>query len=185
MSLRLRLTILYSAITAGILLLFGLLVFLLVSMRMSHQIDQNLADAYDELVKDFQVGPNGTIIEGVMPQPDLASNIIFQVWDQRGRISFYSPSLGMIRKPLDATGFQFQYIHLSRFVCGLGTLTCTDHSFGSRRTPHRKAASRGQYEPGGLYPPGNGQYPHLPGGHIDHHCGDHLMDCYRESTGSH
>src|SRR5512140_75239 len=105
MSLRLRLTILYSAITAGILLIFGLLAFLLVSMRMTRQVDQSLANAYAELVRDFQVGPNGTITEGVMPQPDLASNIIYQVWDQRGRISFYSPSLGMIKKPLDAIGF--------------------------------------------------------------------------------
>lgn len=105
MSLRLRLTILYSAITTGLLLLFGLLVFFLVSMQMSRQVDQSLADGYSELVKDFQVGPNGTIVESVMPQPDLASNIIYQVWDQRGRISFYSPSLGMVKKPLDAIGF--------------------------------------------------------------------------------
>ena len=106
MSLRLRLTILYSALTAGVLVLFGLMAFLLITMRMHRQVDQSLADAYKTLVKDFQVGPNGTIVQEVMPQPDLASNIVYQVWDQHGRISYSSPSLGMIKKPLDAAGFQ-------------------------------------------------------------------------------
>ena len=106
MSLRLRLTILYSALTAGVLVLFGLMAFLLITMRMHRQVDQSLADAYKTLVKDFQVGPNGTIVQEVMPQPDLASNIVYQIWDQHGRISYSSPSLGMIKKPLDAAGFQ-------------------------------------------------------------------------------
>ncbi len=106
MSLRLRLTILYSAITAGVLLLFGLLAFFLVSMSLGRQVDQNLARAYSVLVNDFHVGPDGAIIQDVIPQPDLAANVVFQVWDQHGRLSFYSPSLNMVKKPLDSTGFQ-------------------------------------------------------------------------------
>jgi len=106
MSLRLRLTILYSALTAGILLLFGLLAFLFISIRLNRQIDQTLAKSYADLIQDFQIGPNGTITQDVMPQPDLSSNIIYQVWDQHGRISYYSPNLRMIKNPLDSAGFQ-------------------------------------------------------------------------------
>ncbi len=106
MSLRLRLTILYSAITAGILLLFGLLAFFLVSMSLGRQVDQNLARAYSVLVKDFHIGPNGAIIQDVMPQPDLAADVVFQVWDQHGRLSYFSPSLTIVKKPLDSIGFQ-------------------------------------------------------------------------------
>ena len=75
-------------------------------MRLSRQVDQNLAKAYTNLIKDFEVGQNGTIIQDVVPQPELASNIVYQVWDQHGRISAYSPNLGMVKKPLDSEGFQ-------------------------------------------------------------------------------
>ena len=106
MSLRLRLTILYSAFTAGILLLFGLLAFFLVSINLSRQVDQNLSQAYNDLVKDFTVGTDGTIIQTVVPQPTLGSSYIYQLWDLHGRIGLSSPSMAMVKKPLDSVGFQ-------------------------------------------------------------------------------
>ncbi len=106
MSLRLRLTILYSAITAGVLLLFGLFAYLLVSIRLSRQIDQTLSQAYVELIQDFAVGSNGTIVQDVLPEPDLGATLVYQVWDLHGRISYYSPNLRMVTAPLDPIGLQ-------------------------------------------------------------------------------
>ncbi len=119
MSLRLRLTIQYSAITAGILLLFGLLAYSLVSIRLSRQIDQSLSRAYINLIRDFVVGPNGTIVQGVIPEPNLGGEVVYQVWDLHGRISYYSPSLRMFTAPLDPIGLQ---AHGSVYRDAQGTL---------------------------------------------------------------
>ena len=106
MSLRLRLTILYSALTGGILLIFGVLVFFLVNVQLVRQIDDSLVQTYTDLLKDWRVGPSGGITPGVMPELNLTTNINYQVWDHGGRLSFSSPNLGMLNKPLDSFGFQ-------------------------------------------------------------------------------
>jgi two-component system, OmpR family, sensor kinase len=106
MSLRLRLTILYSALTGGILLIFGVLVYFLVNVQLVRQIDDSLVLTYTDLLKDWRVGPNGEITPGVLPELNLTTNINYQVWNHRGRLSFSSPNLGMINKPLDSVGFQ-------------------------------------------------------------------------------
>ena len=106
MSLRLRLTILYSALTGGILLIFGVLVFFLVNVQIGRQIDNSLIQTYADLLKDWRVGPAGLILPSVMPETNLITNISYQVWDQHGRLNFSSPNLRMVKQPLDSVGFQ-------------------------------------------------------------------------------
>ncbi len=104
MSLRLRLTILYSSLTGGILLLFGVLVFFLVNLLLVTQIDDTLVQTYSVLLKDWRVGASGEIVPGVMTEPSLTTNISYQVWDQQGHLIFSSPNLGVFNKPLDPVG---------------------------------------------------------------------------------
>jgi two-component system, OmpR family, sensor kinase len=106
MSLRLRLTILYSVLTGGILLIFGVLVFFLVNVLLVTQIDNTIIQTYTNLLKDWRVGTSGGITPGVMSELNLTANISYQVWDQHGRLSFSSPNLGVFNKPLDPVGFQ-------------------------------------------------------------------------------
>jgi two-component system, OmpR family, sensor kinase len=106
MSLRFRLTILYSALTGGILLIFGVLVFFLVNVLLITQIDTTIVQTYSDLIKSWRVGPNGSITPGVMNELNLTANISYQVWDQRGRLSFSSPNLGHFSQPLDPVGYQ-------------------------------------------------------------------------------
>jgi signal transduction histidine kinase len=106
MSLRLRLTILYSALTGGILLIFGVLVLFLVNVLLVTQIDDTLIQTYTDLLKDWHVGPDGKVTRGVMSELNLIANISYQVWDQRGQLNFSSPNLGTFSKSLDPTGFQ-------------------------------------------------------------------------------
>ncbi len=87
------------------MLVFGVLVYFLVNNQIGRQIDQGLAQAYTDLVKDWRIGPDGVIIQDVMPDPDLAKNINYQVWDQRGRWIFSSPNLRLFKRPLDSVGF--------------------------------------------------------------------------------
>jgi two-component system, OmpR family, sensor kinase len=106
MSLRSRLTILYSALTGGILLLFGVLVYFLVNVLLVTQIDNALIQTYSDLLKDWRIGASGGITPGIMTELTLSTNMSYQVWDQHGRLSFSSPNLGVFSKPLDPIGFQ-------------------------------------------------------------------------------
>jgi two-component system OmpR family sensor kinase len=106
MSLRLRLTILYSALTGGILLIFGVLVYFLVNVILVTQIDNALIQTYTGLTKEWRVGASGSITPGVMTELTLTTNMSYQVWDQHGRLSFSSPNLGVFSKPLDPIGYQ-------------------------------------------------------------------------------
>ena len=105
MSLRLRLTILYSALTGGILLIFGVLVFFLVNVLLVTQIDDTVIQTYQDLLKDWRVGTNGTITQGVLADQNLTPNISYQVWDHQGHLNFSSPNLAFFSKPLDPDGF--------------------------------------------------------------------------------
>ena len=59
MSLRLRLTILYSAITGGILLIFGMLLYSLVNILLVAQVDSTLSQTANDLLVGWRVGPTG------------------------------------------------------------------------------------------------------------------------------
>ena len=50
MSLRARLTLLYSSLVGGILLLFGIIVYQFVSIILVDQIDKTLAQTANELI---------------------------------------------------------------------------------------------------------------------------------------
>jgi heavy metal sensor kinase len=106
MSLRLRLTILYSALTGGILLVFGVLIFFLVNVLLITQIDNTLIQAYTDLLKDWRVGPSGEINQGSLPDLNVATNVSYQVWNRRGQLSFFSPNLVMVSEPLDSIGYE-------------------------------------------------------------------------------
>jgi len=106
MSLRFRLTILYSALTGGILLIFGVLVYFLVNVLLVTQIDNGILQTYADLLKDWRVGASGSITPGIVTEPTLTTNMSYQVWDQNGRLNFSSPNLGAFSKPLDPIGYQ-------------------------------------------------------------------------------
>jgi two-component system OmpR family sensor kinase len=106
MSLRLRLTILYSALTGGILLVFGALIYFLVNVLLVTQIDDTLIQTYTDLLKDWRIGSRGEINQGSLPNLDVPTNVSYQVWNRRGQLSFSSPNLVMVSEPLDSIGYE-------------------------------------------------------------------------------
>ena len=106
MSLRLRLTILYSALSGGVLLIFGVAVFFLVNVVLITQIDNILVQTYTGLLKDWRVGSDGEITRSAVSEFNLAPSVSYQVWDQHGRLDFSSPNLGIFSQALDPVGFQ-------------------------------------------------------------------------------
>jgi two-component system OmpR family sensor kinase len=108
MSLRLRLTILYSALTGGILLIFGVLLYSLVNILLVAQVDTTLFQTADDLLLGWRVGPAGELSQETLPKLNLTSFVYYQIWDNNGRLHSSSPGLGQINQPFDPVGYQLK-----------------------------------------------------------------------------
>ena len=108
MSLRLRLTILYSALTGGILLIFGVLLYSLVNLLLVTQVDTTLNQTANDLLLGWRVGPAGELSQETLPKLNLTSFVYYQIWDTNGRLHSSSPGLGQISQPFDPVGYQMK-----------------------------------------------------------------------------
>jgi heavy metal sensor kinase len=108
MSLRLRLTILYSALTGGILLIFGILLYSLVNILLVTQVDTTLVQTANDLLLGWRVGPAGELSQETLPKLNLTSFVYYQIWDNNGRLHSSSPGLGQINQPFDPIGYQLK-----------------------------------------------------------------------------
>ena len=103
MSLRLRLTLLYSTLVAGILLLFGAMVYILVNIFLLNQVDNTLSRVYQDVVMLTHVNSMGEIDSLSAPSLDITTNAYVQIWGRDGRLKSSSTN---IREPLDPAGLQ-------------------------------------------------------------------------------
>ena len=106
MSLRLRLTLLYSTFMGGILLIFGMAVFILVNVILLNQVDTMLADVVRDITQVTKVNSVGELNIISLPPLDMTSNAFVQVWGMDGKIVSTSPSIGTLTQPLDPINLQ-------------------------------------------------------------------------------
>ena len=106
MSLRLRLTYLYSTFMGGILLIFGAAVYLLVNIILLNQVDTMLAGVARDITSVTKVNSVGELSLVNLPPLDMTSSAYVQVWGLNGKIVAASPSIGTLAKPLDAVGIE-------------------------------------------------------------------------------
>lgn len=92
MSLRTRLTILYTSLVGGILLLFGLTVYQTVSAILMEQIDRTLAVAYQAVLELYNEGPAGEVGFRQSETFNPPSNVVIQLWDRNGQLKDYWPN---------------------------------------------------------------------------------------------
>jgi len=101
MSLRLRLTLLYSTFMGGILLIFGAAVFILVNVILLNQVDSMLASVVRDITQVTKVNSVGELNVISLPPLDMTSNAYVQVWGRDGKLVSTSPSIGTLTEPLD------------------------------------------------------------------------------------
>jgi two-component system OmpR family sensor kinase len=101
MSLRSRLTLLYSSLVMGILLVFGSAVYVLVSILLINHIDNLLATTVKDIVSVTRVNPVGDIGVIKFPPLDMTANVYVQIWGRNGRLMTSSPSLSQLNESLD------------------------------------------------------------------------------------
>lgn len=117
MSLRSRLTLLYSTLVMGVLLVFGSVVYLLVSVLLIDHIDNQLEATVKDIVNVTRVNPVGDISVIKFPPLDMTANVYVQIWGRNGRLMTSSPSLSQINESLDPAnlGINYPVYHETRF----------------------------------------------------------------------
>lgn len=102
MSLRSRLTLLYSTLVMGILLIFGSAVYLLVSVVLINNIDDQLDATVHDIVSVTRVDPVGGGLSVIsFPPLEMTSNVYVQIWGRDGKLVAASPSLSQFTEALD------------------------------------------------------------------------------------
>lgn len=97
MSLRARLALLYTSIVGGILFLFGMAVYVSVSITLINQVDNTLALAANQVISKAHVGTLGVSL----PELDLFADVYIQVWGRNGLLESASLNVRGFNFPLD------------------------------------------------------------------------------------
>ncbi len=106
MSLRLRLTLLYSMLVGGILFIFGAAVYVLVHIALYNQVDDLLAATAHDIIGMTTVSAGGEVTSIRLPSLDMTANTYVQVWGLDGKLKSTSPAIAMMNEPLDPLGLQ-------------------------------------------------------------------------------
>ncbi len=108
MSLRYQLTLLYSLLAGFILLIYGLGVYIMVSVMLVDQIDKSLTNTAQELISNTRVNAQGEVEIIRVPSLDATSTIYLQIWDNDSRLKVSSINITRLAKSLDPIGLRVQ-----------------------------------------------------------------------------
>lgn len=106
MSLRLRLTILYSALTGGILLVFGMLIFFLISILLVNQVDNILTTAAREVLGQVYFTTSGRLSLIEFPHSDLMTGVHVLLLNEQGEVEHNSAFIPGSETPFETNNLQ-------------------------------------------------------------------------------
>jgi len=115
MSLRARLTLLYTILVGGTLLVFGLTIYHLVSLTITEQIDRILEQTARNIISSTRINEVGDLDVVTESDLDLVANVYIQLWDRDGKLGFRSNNIGALSDPLDPLA-QHTYLQVTRDV---------------------------------------------------------------------
>ena len=92
MSLRVRLTLLYTMLLGSVLLLFGGLVYGLVSLIMVDNLDQSLQQASDEIIGQLKINAGGQFDPRSISSFEPTANLLIQVWGSNRELQISRPT---------------------------------------------------------------------------------------------
>ncbi|NMC81096.1 MAG: HAMP domain-containing protein [Chloroflexi bacterium] len=102
MSLRLRLTMLYTSLLGGVLLIFGTLVYGMVTVVLLDQVDTNLTQTTEQIIAQLKVTPENQFVQQSLSNFQPTENLIYQVWGNDRQLKLARP-IGL-ETPLDDIG---------------------------------------------------------------------------------
>jgi len=111
MSLRGRLTLLYTTMLGGILLLLGVGVYGLVNYSLINQVDKALSETAARLIKGAYIDVDGNITLPLSSTFNLTSGVYIQSLDRYGNLIVRIPPTTNLRLTLDPQVLQNRQIH--------------------------------------------------------------------------
>lgn len=106
MSLRLRLTLLYTTLLGGVVLILGVVVYSMVSVMLINQVDELLTSTVYTITPSIRMDASGSLDLVELPTLAVAENIFVQVWSPNGRLLATSNNVRRFTLPLDSTGLK-------------------------------------------------------------------------------
>jgi two-component system OmpR family sensor kinase len=106
MSLRARLTLLYATLVGGILLIFGVALYVAVSITLTTEVDQTLERSANDIIRATHVDSSGELQVTNLANSNLPSDIYFQAWGRDNTLRASSPNIAYLNIALDATSIQ-------------------------------------------------------------------------------
>jgi hypothetical protein len=106
MSLRGRLTLLYTSLVGGILLLFGIAIYFAVSTTLTTQINELLKTTAEEIYSNARLDSVGELSVIMLQNLDVPADVYVQVWSHNNQLKSASPNISYLEQPLDAHGLQ-------------------------------------------------------------------------------
>jgi two-component system, OmpR family, sensor kinase len=103
MSLRARLALLYTSIVGGILFLFGMAVYVSVSVTLTNQVDAKLEWAASRVLSSMRAGALGVTN---FPELDLFADVYIQIWGRNGQLETASQNIRGFDLPLDESSLK-------------------------------------------------------------------------------
>lgn len=104
MSLHARLTLLFTTLLGGILLLFGVTIYLFVNYLLINQIDEKLVQTFEEIRTNMQVESARDMDVIKLPSIDLVENVYALAWDRHGQL--IASNIPGFPGPFDTLGWQ-------------------------------------------------------------------------------
>ncbi len=103
MTLRARLTLWYTSVLAGVLLVFGAIVYILLSASLFRQVEDTLQRTADDILRASQLQIAGIPISALQLEFDLTANIFVQVFDGEGELLQQTMNVALEDRPFDET----------------------------------------------------------------------------------
>lgn len=109
MSLRARLTLGYSAVLAGVLLVFSAALYLLLTYGLVYQLDQTLAQSAETILRTSRVTTQRNLRIITLPSLAFAApNVYIQVWSSNRELIASSGNVSSLSEPLDSADLGIQ-----------------------------------------------------------------------------
>jgi two-component system OmpR family sensor kinase len=103
LTLRARLTLWYTSVLAGVLLIFGATVYILLSASLFRQVEDTLQRTADDILRASQFQIAGIPLSTVQLELELTANIFVQVFDAEGNLIQQTMNFSQENHPFDET----------------------------------------------------------------------------------
>ncbi len=133
MSLRLRLSLVYTSLLGGVLLIFGILVYVIVSALLLGQIDTRLEQTSTQIIDKLRVNPDNQFDTRAFSTYQPTENLLFQVWDTNGNLQFSRPA--GFRDPLNESGLHLGQSYYSSITINGGRVRVLSIPLRTSREP--------------------------------------------------